>query len=49
MALVFATALWAIYPNDHFEKVHKITQANVDGIIKQEVDAGKVHAVLSLP
>jgi len=42
MALVaLSLALSAIYPEGHFDTVHKVTQANFDGIIKQEVDAGK--------
>ena len=41
MALALTVALCAIYPENHFDKVHKVTQANFDGIIKQEVDAGK--------
>lgn len=39
-ALVAALAL-AIYPEGHFDRVTKLTQANFDDVVKREVDAGK--------
>ncbi len=38
---VLATLALAIYPEGHFDKVTKCTQANFDGFIKNGVDAGK--------
>jgi hypothetical protein len=42
MAFLLATALLGgIYPDGHFDKVHKCTQSNFDGFVKEQVDAGK--------
>jgi len=38
---VAAVALLAIYPEGHFDKVHKCTESNFDDLIKTSVDAGK--------
>ena len=39
---VAAVALLAgIYPEGHFDKVHKCTESNFDELIKTSVDAGK--------
>jgi len=39
--LGMATLGAAIYPDGHFDNVHKLTVDNFDDIVKQEVDAGK--------
>jgi len=41
MLLGMATLGAAIYPDGHFDVAHKMTVANFDGLVKQEVDAGK--------
>ena len=39
---VAAVALLAgIYPEGHFDKVHKCTESGFDDLIKSSVDAGK--------
>ena len=39
---VAAVALLAgIYPEGHFDKVHKCTESNFDDLVKTSVDAGK--------
>jgi len=35
----------AIYPDDHWSRVHQLTVDNFDDIVKQEVDAGKTLMV----
>lgn len=41
MALLLCAAALAIYPENHFDTVAKVGKANVDSIVKENVDAGK--------
>ena len=42
MALLLTAALLgSIYPEGHFDTVTKLTKANIDATIKEQVDAGK--------
>jgi hypothetical protein len=40
-AAVLATLALAIYPDGHFDKVTKCTEANFEGFVKETVDSGK--------
>ena len=40
VAVLAALAL-AIYPEGHFDKITKCTEANFEGLVKDTVDSGK--------
>ena len=41
MALVAALAALAIYPDDHWKSATKLTTANFESFVTEQVDAGK--------